>query len=233
MRNTVGRMSSTGKSPMIRDMKYEERVYIPEALSFMKIARSWGNAKTALTDGKTPQKTEMKKKRPNLSWTSRKSECHHMIPDKSDAAITWKTLRVFKDSCFLSLRLLWRRMLNWFNQVAKPITLLLWLLVCSSEEWLLLLLPVRSASLLGRFVASMQAALTFGANNVLYEATMEDFTFGFSLSLTPSRWYTPRKRKKYESTSYNFIQIVIFIWAYRNYLLSNVNFPSYRAQLIT
>jgi len=73
-------------------------VYIPEALSLMKMARSCGKVNTALKDAKTPQKMEMKKRRPNRSWTLRMLECHHMDPAKSAAAMTWNTRRELKVS---------------------------------------------------------------------------------------------------------------------------------------
>lgn len=48
-------------------MKYDESVYIPDVRSREKIARSCGNVKTALNDGSTPQKIDMKKSSPSRS----------------------------------------------------------------------------------------------------------------------------------------------------------------------
>lgn len=88
---------------------------MPEARSFIKMARSCGKANTELKEGKTPQKMAMKKRRPRRSWMSRGSECHHMRPASKAAVNTWNTLKELKVSCFRSFRLLWRRMLNWLN----------------------------------------------------------------------------------------------------------------------
>lgn len=121
---------------------------------------------------------------------SRKSECHHIKPAKIAAVITWKTLRVLKDSCFRSLRLLWRRILNWLNHEEKEIVLLQFL--CSLiEEWLPITLIVPFVGILVTVVVSMQAAFTFGANKVLYEETRVCLIFGLSLSLALSSWQTP------------------------------------------
>lgn len=90
---------------------------MPEDLSLMKIGRSCGKVKTELKEAKTPKKMVMKKRRPKRSWMLLMLECHHMRPARMAVAKTWNILRELKDSCLLSLRLLWKRMVNWLNQL--------------------------------------------------------------------------------------------------------------------
>lgn len=47
-----------GMSPAVMAMKYEESLYIPEDLSFISIARSWGKVKMASNTENMPQNDE-------------------------------------------------------------------------------------------------------------------------------------------------------------------------------
>lgn len=85
-----------------------------------------------------------------------------MEPANNAAVSTWRTLKVLKDSCFRSLRLLWSRVVNWLNQVDK--LLLPQLLLLHSFEGRLVMIGVSFSAMV---VMSMQAAFTLGANNEL------------------------------------------------------------------
>lgn len=153
-----------------------------------------------MKEGKTPQKMEMKKNRPRRSCMSRMSECHHISPARIAAVITWKTLRVLKDSCLRSLRLLRRRIANWFDHVVRQV-----IGVGCFDDWI-----SSDESFVG-FVAvvlvlvgvgSVHAAFTFGAMCVLYEFISVYLTFWLSLSLAAiSEWLTPET--KFNKKIYN------------------------------
>lgn len=59
-----GMTKSKGKSPRVRAMKYAERRYKSDALSFANIARSNGKVKIAVNRGNMPQKIAMKNTNP-------------------------------------------------------------------------------------------------------------------------------------------------------------------------
>lgn len=102
-----GMTKSKGKSPRVRAMKYAERRYKSDALSFANIARSNGKVKIAVNRGNMPQKIAMKNTNPawSESWASVWIlERHHRQPTMREMAIHCTNRSQLKNS--------WRRSLS-------------------------------------------------------------------------------------------------------------------------